>query len=714
MQSKLPLKPTLNWITAFLLISLAAALAQAALTPYVNEDLFLSLAIGRLITLGQIAQPDHWSFTMPHKVWINQAWLSHLIFYKLYTVFGHIGPFLLKVILMAASVIFTISLSLRYVTKNWALLFCSLGVMAGAPFTAIRPENFGLFYLCAFLFYLFMRPLNSPLRIMGIAGCFLLWVNSHGSFMLGLAIQSLSFSTALIHAAFSRRSKVVGLDERPADTPDKERSLSDALTNSPAKVTTGRRDVLTELMITIAIISIAAFVNPYGPKNLFMPFKQVGSPEMTSFSSDWLSLLDWRSVTGYVFGPPSTWPYIIYLLILGSLALLAFITAAPRWKKIKMADPRTRDAALASLIAICLILLSLRFRRLILFAALPLSSIGAILAYHVFSAHRNQTLTKDYSVISAVILSAIIALGSSFLALRAIRVYLPNNPILSSRPAADELMSFNSFSKLMPQFLSVNGFVERVLPGWEISSYLMFREPDIKVFMDCRDQSFYAPNIITDYFKIIGVLDSNTEEALNLTNHYGVETIALTADPIDFKAAVRLLGTRKWLCVYSDATSFVLRKNPKMAAPETVQAQLKYPDWETAVISRAVGDYFFSGYVTSTAAAELKKVVLTNPKPDLYRLIRIGLGPPDQPLDEHAVRYCQSEVERLNREAAFKPAGYLDMMESMSAIYKMLAADAALKKNKKLAELLEKLTNSLELKIDGLRHIYSGHTLRLW
>lgn len=92
--------------------SLALCLALAAtigiLTIYVNEDLYLSFAAGRDIDNGLLATPDHWSFTAPGRIWINQAWLSHFVFFKAFEKLGPLGPVLTKVILLVGCVGLTV------------------------------------------------------------------------------------------------------------------------------------------------------------------------------------------------------------------------------------------------------------------------------------------------------------------------------------------------------------------------------------------------------------------------------------------------------------------------------------------------------------------------------------------------------------------------------------------------------------------------------
>ncbi len=64
-----------------------------------------------------------------------------------------------------------------------------------------------------------------------------------------------------------------------------------------------------------------------------------------------------------------------------------------------------------------------------------------------------------------------------------------------------------------------------------IVALLMQAMPQIRVFMDCRDQSVYPEHIVTDYFTIMGVIRDRSRDPLALLDDYGVTCVALTTDP---------------------------------------------------------------------------------------------------------------------------------------------------------------------------------------
>jgi hypothetical protein len=169
--------------------SVVLACAIGLTTPYVNEDLFLAFAAGRDISQGIVAVPDHWSFNTQGRVWINQAWLSHYLFFVAHEYLGPAGPVGLKLILFIAclSLILMRCKSLGADTET-SLAAVIPGILAAGPFLGIRPENFGLFFFILFTAFLSGEQLLKSKRKFAIPLLIVVWSNFHGSFMMGLGL----------------------------------------------------------------------------------------------------------------------------------------------------------------------------------------------------------------------------------------------------------------------------------------------------------------------------------------------------------------------------------------------------------------------------------------------------------------------------------------------------------------------------------------------
>lgn len=654
-----PMKRSTGFSSEIISCSLALCLALATiigiLTIYVNEDLYLSFAAGRDIENGLLATPDHWSFTAPGKIWVNQAWLSHFILFKAFEKLGPLGPVLIKVILLTFCVGLTLHACLNVgASLNPALFSTCLGLLAADPFLGIRPENFGLFYLCVFLWLLSEDGSPGWIKAIGVPLTFLFWSNSHGSFMLGLTIllayALLTILRWVAKARLGKGSETSGLEAGAVS------------------------------LITLGCVLIVALVNPYGTSNLTMPFTQLGTEAVTAHSADWLGLFDSRALTEYLFGAASVYPYLVLLfLLLCSAAIRGFMILRGNGCRHGAPPDKNCDRLLQGAIAVLLVLMSIRFRRLVLFAALPLATFLSVMLSKrpgVIYPARSETRT---AILTKLKIAACVAfvLGLAFITFRSALPYFPGNPFRTQRPVVRELMSFDTFSPPLITFLKTNRVWERVFPGWEISPFLMSNIPEIKVFMDCRDQSFYPASVIEDYFTVLGLLNRPGTDAGSILDRYAVSAIVFTSDEIEFDAAVRLMNGKKWVCLYSDLSSFVLVRVDGPYGERIAKGfeGLVFPDESSAILTRAVYSYFFHGRVEAGLEEGLRKVARANPRPNLYVYIVSAMENGPGRLKAATERYLLDEAGRLSAIRIDAP-GYAAVLESLENIYGMLATNA--------------------------------------
>jgi hypothetical protein len=682
--------------TAMVRGSLALSLSLAAiiglLMTYVNEDLYLSFAAGRDISNGLLGAPDHWSFTVVNKIWLNQAWLSHFLFFQGFDKLGPLGPVAIKAGLLAACVALTLRTCLNTgASLNPALFSTCLGLLASDPFLGIRPENFGLFYLCVFLWLLSAGGSPGRLKAIGLPLTFLFWSNSHGSFMLGLAILAL-------WALFAVFRRLTGL------------KLSRNSHTSAAEAG-------SVFLITVACFLITAFLNPYGIANLTMPFTQLGTEAVTAHSSDWLGLFDSRALTEYVFGATSVYPYFILLfLLLGSTAAYILMRIKADGGSALAPSGKGCDLLLQAAIAVALIFMSIRFRRLVLFAGLPLAAALSIILSRCHAESLRARSEGPGNIAASLKVAGCLALAALllFITLRSALPYFPGNPFRTQRPVIRELMSFDSYSPSLIKFLKANRVWERVFPGWEISPVLMSNIPEIQVFMDCRDQSFYPPSIIDEYFTVLGLSNAPGKESGSILDKWAVSAVVLTSDEIDFDAAVRLMNGKKWVCLYSDLSSFVLVRADGPYGERAAKNfdGLVFPDESSAVLTRAVYSHFLHGKVEAGLEEGLKKIARTNPRPNLYVYILSAMGNGPGCLRPESQRYLSEEATRLSA-LPINASGSGQVLESLENIYGILATNARVCGNKDAETAFFLESKKYGRIFSRLQGLYYGHVFQL-
>lgn len=178
------------------------ALALAGLYPGNNPDTFGHLAQGRQIAeLGHVPRFDTWSLLPgPPRPWLNYEWLSDLGTYLLYAQFGYAAVTMFKCLLLVVTVVCLVRTA-QLLSGPRAVVLTSLAVISTIPAIRVRlsdrPHVLGICLAASYLWLLSLLQTQSadPARRRGnialvvlLAALHVLWVNSHGSHLLGLAI----------------------------------------------------------------------------------------------------------------------------------------------------------------------------------------------------------------------------------------------------------------------------------------------------------------------------------------------------------------------------------------------------------------------------------------------------------------------------------------------------------------------------------------------
>jgi hypothetical protein len=657
---------------------------------FVNEDLYLAFAAGREVFRGNIVLHDHWSFTAEGRVWVNQAWLSHLILFLSYDLFGAAGPIMVKVILLTACLwLVFLRCSFLGVSPKLSLAGICVGTLAAAPFLGIRPENFGVFFFLLFCSLLTVNSVPAIARRFGVPLLLVLWSDSHGSFMLGLGLLGVKAGLVTLRSAYFGQIR------------------------HPNAHSASAREWWILAAVSLAAVAVGT---PFGIANLLMPFQQVGSPLATSFSADWLPLLSFYPTEQGLLGPGSVYLFLALLVLFLVGGMLATIERIRRNSSLGAPVPLGSDWLMELLIGLVTVMLAFKFRRLVLFSALSLVPITAFFfqswfnrrSFALEAPHPSNRRDESWKFATA---AALLTAMSFFCWRAAIVPFLPGNPLRPERPLAQELMSFDSFSPHLVEFMKKNNVDGRVLSGWGISSYLMYHVPSIKLFMDCRDQSLYPERVIRDFFTILGIVPPHGRTPDELLDEYKVSTVVLTTDPIDFDLAVRLMQSKKWISLYADFNSVVLVRSdsPRWStAGESQEPEgIWFPNEETRLLTRAFRSYFRAGRVPPELVPELQEAAHKNPHPNYYSFIVSGMDLVAACFKPSTVECLSSEAALLDRIDPRSPGGGL-VTESLEKIYAILEAHAHICGDAGSAERFGAMKTLYRARLRELRRRYLG------
>ncbi len=278
-------------------------------------DIWWHLATGRWIwTHKGIPFQDVFSYTQKGHPWIDFTWGFQTLIYPIYK-WGHFAGLILFKTLVLALAFFFLYKCLRLATENslfiWPLIFFVL--LVSYPRFMVRPHIFSFLFVSLFLYGLncYLQSLSWT-YFLGLCLVFLLWVNLHGSFLIGLYISG----AYLVGELVSRYKWQV----------------KDIL-KSP---------LMQRLSLLCIVLALLTFVNPYGVKLLkFTLFSHTGEGgEATKYIAEWyhfpfkeiflfkfnhalfFKLLFWMVILSLIWGRK---PIVIRdTLITGLLAFLTF------------------------------------------------------------------------------------------------------------------------------------------------------------------------------------------------------------------------------------------------------------------------------------------------------------------------------------------------------------------------------------------------------
>ncbi|MBK5222399.1 MAG: hypothetical protein JJE52_05910 [Acidimicrobiia bacterium] len=172
-----------------------------------DNSFFTHLATGRLILdQGSVPSTDPYTFTAAGEVWTVQSWLASLMYAVLERGFGLAGPRLLHMALasVVAVGVWWLTRAARSLIPRLAIAALSVGT--GAILWVERPLMIGLVCFVGLWVLADRGPLWPIVPLMWV------WVNSHGSFPLGIVLVGTLFVGRLIDRGdVARLSRVAGL-----------------------------------------------------------------------------------------------------------------------------------------------------------------------------------------------------------------------------------------------------------------------------------------------------------------------------------------------------------------------------------------------------------------------------------------------------------------------------------------------------------------------
>jgi hypothetical protein len=155
-----------------------------------DPDLWWHLKVGQEIwQTHALPNADHWSFTAYGKPWIDHEWLSQLLLYLVWRIGGYQALQFFLCAVSSAIVALVYALCRRYCENaEVAMLGGFLAFFFGTMGFSLRPQLIGYASLAVLLLIMERAWSGRPLALWWLPPLFALWVNCHGSWVLGLGI----------------------------------------------------------------------------------------------------------------------------------------------------------------------------------------------------------------------------------------------------------------------------------------------------------------------------------------------------------------------------------------------------------------------------------------------------------------------------------------------------------------------------------------------
>lgn len=287
---------TRNLMYAAILVVLPVILAQTLRVPAEmlrDADLWWHIADARtLVVTHHFIRTEPYSFTVTGKRWIDPEWLAEIVYWAGFRLFGLSGIYLVTWLLLASNVLFVYWRGCRYSghasASFWAAaLGFALMTLNSGPRTIIT----GYLCLSAELAIMDAWERGSRQPVWLLPPLFCLWINLHGSWIIGIGLFLLYILCGFVPA--NR-----GLFEQSARSREEARTL-----------------------LSVLAVSLGALmVNPYGWRLIWNPLDMMFDQPLNIASAE-----EWHPLNLAWFAGKAAVLAIVLMIVAGCLR-------SRRWK----------------------------------------------------------------------------------------------------------------------------------------------------------------------------------------------------------------------------------------------------------------------------------------------------------------------------------------------------------------------------------------------
>ncbi len=262
MKIKTIFEERLKVVNIYFLLPIFLVLWNTLLDPLRRLDLWWHIKVGEIILASsRIPKTDIFSFTEYGKEFAYPNWLAEIIFFIVLSIGGIEGLVALNTLIVVLT--FLVVLKTAFVAKvnpRLFAVFMLVPAISFAMYSNLRTQTFAFLFLALFMFVLLSYRLKSKKYIWFLPILMIVWVNIHGSYIIGLSV------VAVFLGGESFRY-IVRKWTNDHDTLD--------------------QSAIVRLGAVLFLVVVATLINPYGG-DIYRYVQQVGSdPSSQMFVTEW-------------------------------------------------------------------------------------------------------------------------------------------------------------------------------------------------------------------------------------------------------------------------------------------------------------------------------------------------------------------------------------------------------------------------------------------
>ncbi len=168
-------------------------------------DTYFSLYAGRFVAAHGIPTTDPFTVAAHGRTWIDQQWLAHWIYYRVWQLGGDVAVGALSALLIGAAFgVLALTIMRRGIDPVRTVMWATIAFFVCDLNTVIRAQSFAYLLFAALLFVLLEDDRRDRFRWQLLLGLpiLILWSNMHGSALMGAGI---AVGWALYRTAVMRR-----------------------------------------------------------------------------------------------------------------------------------------------------------------------------------------------------------------------------------------------------------------------------------------------------------------------------------------------------------------------------------------------------------------------------------------------------------------------------------------------------------------------------